>query len=608
MKYIVIPDSGKVRQLPFFFAVEEYVARTFNDDEYFCIWQVPPTVMLGRNQLVNNETNLDYCRQHGISVFRRKSGGGCVYADGGCLQFSYIVSDNNVGNVFQTYMRVTAGILQKAGIEAQLSGRNDILVEGHKVAGAAFYRTANRSVMHNTLLYSTDLDMLNKAVTPPAEKLQSKGVRSVSQRVGNVGDFTDMTIEDFVAFARKVQCGDAFRELTQDDLREIEEIEKSLASDEFVYGNNPRYTVVRKQHIADVGYVEAYVEIKNDIIRNVNLMGDYFLLGDVDRDFLCHLYGVEFKREAVGEAIAGVELSSIIRGLDNRRFLRLLFGREPHVKKPEWLRVRLMTDQHFAETEHIIRSQCLHTICQSGLCPNRAECWRNGTATFMIGGDVCTRSCKFCNTKTGVPLPLDPTEPQRVAESVRQMKLRYAVITSVDRDDLPDMGAGHWATTIRRIRETNPQTGIEVLIPDFQGREDLIDTVLDASPDVVGHNMETVRRLTPSVRSAAKYEQSLRVLRHVASKGFACKTGIMLGLGETEEEILETMSDIRATGCTILTIGQYLQPSSKHLPVVEYVTPEKFQEYKEAALSKGFKHAESGPLVRSSYHAEKLME
>jgi lipoyl synthase len=245
----------------------------------------------------------------------------------------------------------------------------------------------------------------------------------------------------------------------------------------------------------------------------------------------------------------------------------------------------------------------LHTICTSGRCPNLGECWSMGTATVMIAGDVCTRSCKFCNTKTGQPLPLDDGEPLRVALSVKQMQLKHAVITSVDRDDLADLGAQHWMETILTVRMLNSKTVVEVLIPDFQGRTELLDALFVSLPDIVGHNMETVRRLTPQVRSAAKYDVSLSVLKHISEKGFEAKTGLMLGLGETEEEILETLHDIIQTGCRRLTMGQYLQPTRKHLPVEAYIHPDKFAFYKQKAIEMGFVHVESGPLVRSSYHA-----
>lgn len=276
-----------------------------------------------------------------------------------------------------------------------------------------------------------------------------------------------------------------------------------------------------------------------------------------------------------------------------------------HVKKPEWLKIRLRGNEYFAETKRIVESHCLHTICTSGKCPNMGECWSRGTATFMIAGEICTRSCRFCNTLTGKPLPLDPREPGRVAESVRLMQLKHAVVTSVDRDDLPDLGAGHWAATIREIKAVNPGTSLEVLIPDFQGRLDLVDLVVDAHPEIISHNMETVRRISPTVRSAAKYETSLAVLRHIAERGVTAKTGIMVGLGETEEEVWELMDDVLNQGVRILTIGQYLQPSRKNIPVSEYIHPDQFAAYREKALEKGFRHVESAPLVRSSYHAEK---
>lgn len=277
------------------------------------------------------------------------------------------------------------------------------------------------------------------------------------------------------------------------------------------------------------------------------------------------------------------------------------------VRKPEWLKISIGANERYTETKRIVESHCLHTICSSGRCPNMGECWGRGTATFMIGGNICTRSCKFCNTQTGRPLPLDPQEPTHVAESVRLMKLSHAVVTSVDRDDLPDLGAAHWAQTIAEIRRLNPETTLEVLIPDFQGRRELVEQVIEARPDIISHNMETVRRLSPLVRSAARYDTSLEVIRQIAASGITAKSGIMVGLGETPAEVEELMDDLRAGGCQIMTIGQYLQPSHRHYPVAEYVTPEQFKRYEETGLAKGFTQVESGPLVRSSYHAEKSL-
>ena len=275
------------------------------------------------------------------------------------------------------------------------------------------------------------------------------------------------------------------------------------------------------------------------------------------------------------------------------------------VRKPEWLKVNIGTNQRYTETKKIVDSHCLHTICTSGRCPNLGECWGRGTATFMIGGEICTRSCKFCNTLTGKPLALDKNEPTNVAKSIQLMKLEHAVITSVDRDDLPDLGANHWAKTIQEIKRLNPNTSCEVLIPDFQGKSDLIQTVIAAQPDIISHNMETVRRISPEVRSAANYDTSLGVIKQIAESGIRSKSGIMLGLGETPDEVYELMDDLIKVNCEVLTIGQYLQPSHTHYPVKAYITPEQFAQYKEIGLAKGFDQVESAPLVRSSYHAEK---
>ena len=280
-------------------------------------------------------------------------------------------------------------------------------------------------------------------------------------------------------------------------------------------------------------------------------------------------------------------------------------GNDKRVRKPEWLKISIGANERYTETKRIVESHCLHTICSSGRCPNMGECWGKGTATFMIAGDICTRSCKFCNTQTGRPLPLDPDEPAHVAESIALMKLSHAVITSVDRDDLPDLGAAHWAQTIREIKRLNPETTTEVLIPDFQGRKELVDQVIKACPEIISHNMETVKRISPQVRSAANYHTSQEVIRQIAESGITAKSGIMVGLGETPAEVEELMDDLISVGCKILTIGQYLQPTHKHFPVAAYITPEQFAVYKETGLKKGFEQVESAPLVRSSYHAEK---
>ena len=274
-------------------------------------------------------------------------------------------------------------------------------------------------------------------------------------------------------------------------------------------------------------------------------------------------------------------------------------------RKPDWLKIKLPKGESYLKVKEILHGQKLNTICESGKCPNLSECWTAGTATFMILGEICTRSCKFCNTMTGVPLAVDVDEPTRVAESIKVMNLKHCVITSVDRDELPDGGSHIWAETILKIREVNPGITIEVLIPDFKGNEEDVNRVIEVRPDIISHNLETVARLTKEVRPQARYDRSLKVLKQIADSGIVVKSGIMLGLGETEAELFESMDDLLASGVSVLTLGQYLQPTKAHLTVVDYITPEKFVEYGRMALKKGFRIAESGPLVRSSYHAER---
>ena len=279
--------------------------------------------------------------------------------------------------------------------------------------------------------------------------------------------------------------------------------------------------------------------------------------------------------------------------------------RSERPRKPKWLKVKLPTGKKYREVKTVVSKNNLHTICESGNCPNMGECWGNGTATFMILGNICTRSCGFCAVTTGRPLEVDLNEPENVARSIGLMKLKHAVITSVDRDDLPDGGSIIWVETVNAVRRISPGTTMETLIPDFAGKWENLQRVIDVSPEIVSHNLETVRRLTKQVRIQAKYERSLEVLQRLKVGKMRVKSGIMLGLGETNSEVLETMKDIKDAGADILTIGQYLQPSPRHLPVMEFVSPQKFNEFREAGLNMGFRFVESAPLVRSSYHAEK---
>jgi len=275
------------------------------------------------------------------------------------------------------------------------------------------------------------------------------------------------------------------------------------------------------------------------------------------------------------------------------------------VRKPKWLKVKLPTATAYKNVRSVVKKHKLHTICESGNCPNTGECWGAGTATFMILGNICTRSCGFCNVQTGRPLSVDINEPKNIANSVKIMKVKHAVITSVDRDDLTDGGSTIWAETVKEIRKINPETTIETLIPDFKGKKEDIQKIIDVVPEVVSHNMETVERLTKKVRIQAKYRRSLDTLKILYKGGIRTKSGIMLGLGEDDDEIIQTMKDLREVGVSIMTLGQYLQPSAKHLPVFEYIHPDKFEMFKNIGLKLGFRIVESGPLVRSSYHAER---
>ncbi len=278
---------------------------------------------------------------------------------------------------------------------------------------------------------------------------------------------------------------------------------------------------------------------------------------------------------------------------------------EQRIPKPKWLKVKLPTGENYRKVRSLVDEHKLHTICESGNCPNMGECWGEGTATFMILGNICTRSCGFCAVSTGKPLEADPFEPARVANSVKLMGVKHAVITSVDRDDLADGGSEIWVKTVELVRAKSPGTTMETLIPDFAGNWENLQRIIDVAPDIVSHNLETVRRLTKQVRIQAKYDRSLEVLFRLKKGGMRTKSGVMIGLGETRDEVIETMEDLRSVQVDVLTLGQYLQPTRKHLPVQEFVTPEQFKEYEEIGLKMGYRFVESGPLVRSSYHAEK---
>lgn len=323
MKYIELPET-KVRRLSFYLAMEEFVARYLNEAECFFMWQVNPTVIFGRNQLIENEVNLDYCRANQIETYRRKSGGGCVYADRSNIMFSYITQDINVRFTFDKYLRMVAHVLRKLGVNAEASGRNDIHIDGKKVSGNAFYHLPGKSIVHGTMLFNTDMENLVRSITPSNEKLISKGVESVRQHVTNLSEYLSIDIEEFKSFVRQQMCDEAIR-LTPEQVLTIEEIEKEYVSDEFIYGNNPRYTLIKKEHTPSAGELEIRIELKNGMIKNLNVMGDYFLVGDLDKELIARLQNVPYEETAVRQALEGVRIEDIIMHLTVDEFVKALF-------------------------------------------------------------------------------------------------------------------------------------------------------------------------------------------------------------------------------------------------------------------------------------------
>lgn len=326
MKYIALPNENSVRRLSFYLAMEEYVARNVDERDCFFMWQVRPSVIFGRNQLIENEVNLDFCRRRGIMTYRRKSGGGCVYADMKNIMFSYVTDEDNVGFTFNRYINMVALVLTKLGVDARTTGRNDILIGDRKVSGNAFYRLPGRSIVHGTMLYDTDMENMVGSITPTGEKLMSKGVESVRQRIALLKDYVTIGIEEFKDFVRQNLC-DGVRTLTLDDVQAIETLEREYLSQEFVYGNNPRYTVMRRRRIEDVGEMEARVELKNGIVKDLNLVGDYFLTGDLDGQIVARLRGVPLKREALMEALPE-RVEDVIMNLSRDRLVSLLLGED----------------------------------------------------------------------------------------------------------------------------------------------------------------------------------------------------------------------------------------------------------------------------------------
>lgn len=630
---------------PFFnHALEAYVMKTM-DEEAFILWRNRPSILIGRNQNTLSEIHLDFVKEKNIDIVRRLSGGGTVFCDLGNINFTFITQkkggsngasllnealsanggegnqDKVALNGFEKFASPVISALQSLGIPATFSGRNDIEIDGLKVSGNAQYHEGNKLLHHGTLLYDGNLKALAGALKSKPLKFKDKSIKSVAARVTNISEHMTekMDVLAFREYLRehimKAHGIENVYQLTKKDLIEIKRIQKEkFESYEWNYGKSPSYLFNNEVRF-NAGTFEFHAEVKSGLIRELTIEGDFF--GEKPVEELCQaLIGVKFEEEALRARLSSIELSAYLSQLTMEELMSGLMDlknenakKTPNkTPKPEWLKVKLQGGKETQKVNVLLSELSLNTVCQEANCPNRMECYNKGTATFMILGRNCTRNCTFCNVTREIPDAVDWAEPEKVAEAVERLGLKHAVITSVTRDDLADQGAGHFAAVVNAIRKRTPNVVIELLIPDLQGREDLLDIVLESEPDLLNHNVETVPELYATVRPMANFERSLSVLAYAKAKKPLLKTksGIMLGLGETDEQIEAALKALRAANCDILTLGQYLQPSEAHIGVVEYVHPDKFEALKVLALSLGFKSVASAPLVRSSYHAEEM--
>lgn len=608
-------------------ALEEYFLNHTNKD-VFILWRNRPSILIGRNQNTYSEINMDFVSQHHIDVVRRLSGGGTVFCDLGNLNFTFISTKSSSKSDFKTFATPVIQAINKLGANASFSGRNDITIDGLKVSGNAQYHTKNRLLHHGTLLYSGDLSNLAQALKTNQLKYQSKGIKSVASRVTNIINHIDtqMDVLDFKEFLineiKETYHIDTEYILSKEEESKVIDIMNSRYTRfEWNYKLNPHYTFTHDvKH--SFGLIHYQATITKGTIRSMTIEGDFFGKRSID-DLLPYLHNTRLDASyliqdlknnhltdlLLSEFISGMTLDTLKQDLLQLES-RELFDNIPGdaKRKPTWLRRDIVSDTNSSQVKGIIKNFNLNTVCQEANCPNQMECYSKRTATFMILGRNCTRNCTFCNVTREKPDPIDIDEPTKVATAVHRLGLKYAVITSVTRDDLDDEGAEQFAKVTKAIKSRDSATYVELLIPDLSGREELIDIVLDASPDVLNHNIETVPRLYETVRPMALYKRSLSVIKYAKkhSPHIQTKSGIMVGLGETTDEVIQVMKDLRDHQCDTLTIGQYLRPSKKHIPVVEYIHPKQFEWYKEIALSLGFKSVASGPLVRSSYMAETL--
>jgi lipoic acid synthetase len=610
MRYINTREN-QLQNCGFYFGLEEYLIKDYDySGDVFLLWSVTPTVMIGRHQITQLEINQEYVNKNQISVVRRNSGGGAVYTDPGCLQFSFITSKKSHGNIFDGHVDYIVNAVKKLGINAVFTGRNDILADHLKFSGNAEYIYKDKMVIHGTILFESNFEHLVGCLTPDAAKLTSHAISSVRSRVTNIGENLDLSLEEFYDYMVQAIKTDEVDYQTL-DLDKIKAYATKFESDDWNYGKNPKFSIeLKKKYPA--GSFLCNVEVKNNYVHDFKINGDYFSLKKIN-GFENAFIGVEYRYESFLEVLKKEKVKDYILGLKTREFLEIFF--EPHVKKkmskPDYLKIDMKNlNKETKKIKALLRQHNLYTVCQEASCPNQLECFSNKTATFMILGNKCTRNCSFCDVTHGEPLEVDPTEPFNILRAAKLMDLKHVVITSVTRDDLEDYGSTQFVKCIELLKQERPDMTVEVLIPDFMGDYESLKRVVDAKPDVINHNLETVRRLYRGFRDNADYDRSLHLLHTVKEidPNMLTKSGIMVGIGEKETEIIALMKDLRDIKCDIMTIGQYLRPSNLHIAVKEYVSLEAFDLYKRKGKELGFRYVASGPLVRSSYQALKQFE
>ncbi|MCK5761977.1 MAG: lipoyl synthase, partial [Candidatus Izimaplasma sp.] len=465
-------------------------------------------------------------------------------------------------------------------------------------------------VMHGTILFKTDFDKMLGSLTPDKSKLTSHAVSSVKARVINISELIDLDIDSFYDFVvdRIATSKIDYKVL---DLEIVKEYSKKFYSDDWNYGKNPKYEITNKLKF-DAGNISVNVRIKNEIVKDLRINGDFFSLKKIE-DFENAFIGVKYNYASFLDVLKRTRVIYYIYKLQTSEFLELFFEKKKkaRISKPSYLKIDMKNlNQETKKIRDLLKEHNLFSVCQEANCPNQLECFSNKTATFMILGNHCTRNCSFCDISNARPLKVDPEEPLNILKATKVMDLSHLVITSVTRDDLKDYGSNQFVKCIEIVRKERPSTTIEVLIPDFMGDYEALKRVVDSAPDVINHNVETIERLYPGFRDRASYQRSLNLLKtsKEINPNILTKSGIMVGIGETVEEVLALMDDLRNVGCDIITIGQYLRPSMEHAEVKEYVSLETFDLYKKKGIEKGFKYTASGPLVRSSYQARKQFE